>query len=275
MREKSPVENAMSPNTSGRGVYNSEKEAYFGGLNQKPTRQSYKEKLGKYLGKNSPTKNTTLHSLKNMDSTRNDSRLGTKQKTNDSLNKHSERKMKIEIKSREDIQSNENLEARLGIVKKLSPNYHINSPTSPREQTRDEFKSPPPHERQKADKEDILTKFGMSPRGYTPERKLREESTRLSKPPNFTIRWSSSSWPKADQLIRVDRILGQGSFAKVYQGFDLVSKSIVAIKILDKQKLSEMGFQKMAEKELEILQSASHPNICKFEKMIEDHKRVA
>ena len=210
-----------------------------------------------------------------MDSTGNESRMTSKLRINESLTKLSDRKMKIEIKSRENVQVNDNLEAKLSIVKKMPSTHQIpDGLGSPRFQYRDTYRSPPPQEREKADKEDLLTRFGVSPTRRTPEKKLREESTRPSKQPIYSIKWSASFWQKADELIRVDRILGQGSFAKVYQGFDLVSKSIVAIKILDKRKLTEMGFQKMAEKELEIIQTVSHPNICKFEKMIEDHKRV-
>lgn len=128
--------------------------------------------------------------------------------------------------------------------------------------------------RAKSDNEN--DKLGKSPRVSTPEKKLREESTRPSRPPIiYSVKWTSSSWPKVEDMIRVDKILGQGSFAKVYQGFDLVSKSIVAIKILDKRKIAELGFQKMAEKEVEIIQNVNHPHICKFEKMLEDKNRVA
>lgn len=266
----------MSPNTSGGGILNPGKHNFFDGINQKLNKQTNKEKLGKYLSQRSSSKPGTLNSIRQMDTTGNESRMTSKLRINESLTKLSDRKMKIEIKSREIVQVNENLEAKLSIVKRLPSNHHITDGSgSPRFQHRDTYRSPPPQEREKADKEDLLTRFGVSPRRQTPEKKFREESTRPSKQPIYSIKWSASFWQKADELIRVDRILGQGSFAKVYQGFDLVSKSIVAIKILDKRKLTDMGFQKMAEKELEIMQAVSYPNICKFEKMIEDHKRVS
>lgn len=104
----------------------------------------------------------------------------------------------------------------------------------------------------------------------------REESTlpSPSRAHRFLIKWTASAWPKIEEEIRVDKLLGQGSFAKVYQGFDLVRKIIVAIKVLDKRKISEMGFNKMAEKELEILQLVKHPHIGNFERMLEDKNRV-
>jgi Protein kinase domain len=104
----------------------------------------------------------------------------------------------------------------------------------------------------------------------------REESTlpSPSRAQRFHIKWSASSWPKIEDEIRVDKLLGQGSFAKVYQGFDLVRKIIVAIKVLDKRKISELGFNKMAEKELEVLQQVKHPHIGNFERMLEDKNRV-
>src|SRR3990167_1938080 len=104
----------------------------------------------------------------------------------------------------------------------------------------------------------------------------REESTlpSPSRAHRFTIKWTANTWPKIEEEIRVDKLLGQGSFAKVYQGFDLVKKIIVAIKVLDKRKISEMGFNKMAEKELEVLQLVRHPNIGNVERMLEDKNRV-
>ena len=125
------------------------------------------------------------------------------------------------------------------------------------------------------DAEDLIARISKSPEpyGYGSEYAKREESTR---PPMIVqgIKWTSSAWPRVEEEIRVDKLLGQGSFAKVYQGFDLTFKKIVAIKILDKRKIAELGFQKMVEKEVEIVQIVQHANICRFERMLEDQKRV-
>ena len=102
------------------------------------------------------------------------------------------------------------------------------------------------------DAEDLIARISKSPEPYASEYAKREESTR----PPITIqaiKWNSTLWPRVEEEIRVDKLLGQGSFAKVYQGFDLTFKQIVAIKILDKRKIAELGFQKMVEKEVEIV----------------------
>lgn len=101
-----------------------------------------------------------------------------------------------------------------------------------------------------------------------------EESTRPSAQRPFEIKWKALSWPRMEEEIRVDKLIGQGSFAKVYQGMDLINTNLVAVKVLDKRKICELGFQKMADKELEIIQGLQHPSICRFERMLEDKNRV-
>lgn len=265
-------------NTSGGAkILNSSskiKMTYGGNTNHSNGNISYREKLGKYLNLRSPTKNSTNESLKALQNKSIEYKAEQKH-MNDSTLKTIERpQLKIEIKSRETLTKKEYIEQNSSNKKNKRQADNSEAPHG----RENNYHSPPPQQRHVMDEEDRFAKFGMSPKVLSEtnikERKVREESTRPSKPCTYAIKWLAGAWPKVDDFIRVDRILGQGSFAKVYQGFDLVSKSIVAIKILDKRKLSEMGFQKMAEKELEIIQSISHPNICKFEKMIEDSKRV-
>lgn len=247
--------------------------------------QTYKEKLGRYLNQRIPTKSNAkidISSLNNLFKSGSSTQLGTLQSLKEiNPDNKNDRKMRIEIKSREkpSKKDDETQEIKEKIEKKLRFDEKIKPKIEERKtetlKNLDSIpsqKSPTQLMRARSDNENDKPSRN---RGSTPEKKAREESTRPSKPPiTFTIRWISSSWPKVEEVIRVDKILGQGSFAKVYQGFDLASKSIVAIKILDKRKISELGFQKMAEKEVEIVQSINHPNICRFEKMLEDKNRV-
>ena len=71
--------------------------------------------------------------------------------------------------------------------------------------------------------------------------------------------------------------LGQGSFAKVYEGFDKRLKIPVAIKVIDKRKIKDSETKKKAliEEEIYILSRMDHPNISKYIRLIEDVKRVA
>lgn len=70
--------------------------------------------------------------------------------------------------------------------------------------------------------------------------------------------------------------LGQGSFAKVYEGFDKKLKMPVAIKVIDKRKIKDTETKKKAliEEEIYIFAKLDHPNIVKFIRLIEDVKRV-
>lgn len=71
--------------------------------------------------------------------------------------------------------------------------------------------------------------------------------------------------------------LGQGSFAKVYDGFDKSLKRPVAIKVIDKRKIRDHEIKKKAliEEEVSIFSRMSHPNIVRFIRLLEDVKRVA
>lgn len=236
--------------------------------------------MNKYLNQRISPRQTTkieVPSLNNLLKSGSSSNLNSLQQIKDT--DKSQKKLRIEIKSRDltrkidDIKSFDNLDKKNPEEDRLLIRFDDRKPTTLKETTPSQ-RSNLQLLRAKSDTDN--DKLGKSPRGSTPEKKVREESTRPSRPPIiFTIKWTSSHWTKVEEIIRVDKILGQGSFAKVYQGFDLVSKSIVAIKILDKRKIAELGFQKMAEKEVEIIQSINHPSICKFEKMLEDKNRVA
>lgn len=70
--------------------------------------------------------------------------------------------------------------------------------------------------------------------------------------------------------------LGQGSFAKVYEGFDKKLKIPVAIKVIDKRKIKDSEVKKKAliEEEVYIFSKLDHPNIVKFLRLVEDAKRV-
>lgn len=70
--------------------------------------------------------------------------------------------------------------------------------------------------------------------------------------------------------------LGQGSFAKVYEGFDKRLKIPVAIKVIDKRKIKDNETKKrqLIEEELYIFCRLNHKNIVKFIRLVEDTKRV-
>uniref|UniRef100_A0ACD5YP18 Uncharacterized protein n=1 Tax=Avena sativa TaxID=4498 RepID=A0ACD5YP18_AVESA len=59
----------------------------------------------------------------------------------------------------------------------------------------------------------------------------------------------------------VGRQLGQGNFAKVYCAQDLTTGEVVAIKMIDKDKVSRVGLMAQKEMEVSIVRKISHPNI--------------
>lgn len=77
--------------------------------------------------------------------------------------------------------------------------------------------------------------------------------------------------------LKFDDCLGEGSFAKVYEGYDKRLKLPVAIKVIDKRKIKDTETKKKAliEEEIYILSKMNHPNIVKFLRLLEDTKRVA
>ncbi len=189
----------------------------------------------------------------------------------------SSRQLRIEIKRRDNVITDTRDEKGHRVNLSQSPNtsHFVNLSSSPRPTlarlNKDNHNLT---QKIKQDEEDVLARISKSPEPNNPELfKFREESTR----PTVllqTVKWNAPSWPRIEEEIRVDKLLGQGSFAKVYQGVDLNGKAIVAIKILDKRKIAELGFQKMVEKEIEIIQLVQNSHICRFERMLEDAKRV-
>ena len=58
--------------------------------------------------------------------------------------------------------------------------------------------------------------------------------------------------------------IGQGTFSKVTRAFHIITEQIVAVKILDKQKIEdEIDIERII-REIEILRSISHPNISQM-----------
>ncbi|XP_071718013.1 CBL-interacting protein kinase 18-like [Rutidosis leptorrhynchoides] len=60
------------------------------------------------------------------------------------------------------------------------------------------------------------------------------------------------------------RLLGQGSFAKVYYARDVTTGQSVAIKVIDKDKISEDGLIDHIKREIHIMKLVRHPNIVQL-----------
>ncbi|KAM6578418.1 hypothetical protein CsatB_030255 [Cannabis sativa] len=60
------------------------------------------------------------------------------------------------------------------------------------------------------------------------------------------------------------RLLGQGTFAKVYYARSLVTNQSVAIKVIDKEKIMKVGLIEQIKREISIMRLVKHPNIIEL-----------
>ena len=74
---------------------------------------------------------------------------------------------------------------------------------------------------------------------------------------------------------KLDKVLGQGSYAIVKLAVDKNSNEKVAIKTYEKYKLIDPRKMKNVRREISILQSVNHPNIIGLHSTIENSKQVS
>ncbi|RLN28335.1 CBL-interacting protein kinase 10 [Panicum miliaceum] len=71
----------------------------------------------------------------------------------------------------------------------------------------------------------------------------------------------------------IGRLLGQGTFAKVYYARNLATGQTVAIKVIDKDKIVKTGLMDQIKREISIMRLVRHPNILQlFEVMATKNK---
>lgn len=66
------------------------------------------------------------------------------------------------------------------------------------------------------------------------------------------------------QRYEIGRLLGQGSFAKVYYGRNLKTSQSVAIKVIDKEKIFKCGLMDQVRREISVMKLVKHPNIVQL-----------
>jgi 5'-AMP-activated protein kinase catalytic alpha subunit len=72
----------------------------------------------------------------------------------------------------------------------------------------------------------------------------------------------------------VTKTLGQGTFGKVKEGVHVYTKQKVAIKILEKNKITDVNDVERVTREIHILKIVSHPNIIQLYEIIETPSRL-
>lgn len=119
---------------------------------------------------------------------------------------------------------------------------------------------------QKASEDPHLTKDKNS--------RVNQSSTHYTADLETTILWKEDIKLNVEEELTFTSCLGQGSFAKVYEGFDKRNKMNVAIKVIDKRKVLEPKRRALIQTEINILSKMKHRNIGEFYRLIEDHKRL-
>ncbi|OMP02329.1 hypothetical protein COLO4_11189 [Corchorus olitorius] len=66
------------------------------------------------------------------------------------------------------------------------------------------------------------------------------------------------------QKYEIGRLLGQGTFAKVYYARSILTNQSVAIKVIDKDKVLRVGLINQIKREISVMRIARHPNIVQL-----------
>lgn len=70
------------------------------------------------------------------------------------------------------------------------------------------------------------------------------------------------------------RVLGQGTFAKVYYGKNLVTQESVAIKVIKKDQVKKEGLMEQIKREIEIMRLVRHPNVVELKEVMATKSRI-
>ncbi|KAJ3682894.1 hypothetical protein LUZ60_013121 [Juncus effusus] len=72
----------------------------------------------------------------------------------------------------------------------------------------------------------------------------------------------------------IGRMLGQGTFAKVYYGKNLSTNQSVAIKVIDKEKISKFGLMDQIKREITVMNVVRHVNIVQLYEVLATKSKI-
>ncbi|KAK7325296.1 hypothetical protein VNO77_29456 [Canavalia gladiata] len=72
----------------------------------------------------------------------------------------------------------------------------------------------------------------------------------------------------------IGRLLGQGNFAKVYHGRNLITNESVAIKVIKKERLQKEKLVKQIKREVSVLRLVRHPHIVELKEVMANKAKV-
>lgn len=70
------------------------------------------------------------------------------------------------------------------------------------------------------------------------------------------------------------RLLGQGTFAKVYYAKNLVTSESVAIKAINKDQVKKEGLMDQIKREISVMRMVRHPNVVELKEVMATKQRV-
>ncbi|CAM8960696.1 unnamed protein product [Rhodiola kirilowii] len=76
------------------------------------------------------------------------------------------------------------------------------------------------------------------------------------------------------QRYEFGRLLGQGSFGKVYHARDINTGKSVAIKVLDKEKLLKVGLMEQTMREISVMKLVKHPNVLQLYEVMASKSKI-
>ncbi|CAN4084227.1 unnamed protein product [Withania somnifera] len=76
------------------------------------------------------------------------------------------------------------------------------------------------------------------------------------------------------QRYEIGKLLGQGTFAKVYHARNLQTGQSVAIKVIDKEKIRKVGLMDQTKREISIMRLIKHPNVVQLYEVMASKTKI-
>lgn len=76
------------------------------------------------------------------------------------------------------------------------------------------------------------------------------------------------------QKYELGRLLGQGTFAKVYHARNLKSNQSVAVKVIDKEKVMRVGLIDQIKREISVMRLVKHPNVVQLYEVMASKTKI-
>lgn len=70
------------------------------------------------------------------------------------------------------------------------------------------------------------------------------------------------------------KVLGQGTFAKVYSGKNIVTNENVAIKVISKEQVRKAGMMEQIEREISVMRLVRHPNVVELKEVMATRGKI-